>query len=167
MSPRGFTPAIAGDLGTVMMVGGLLGAVIIPPISDRQRKRKRFILWGIILAVPGLVGVTFATSYWLLMLSAFVLGFFLISTGPIGIQYAAEITQPTPEGTSNGLIQLFGQTSVVFVYIMQAMQDSSGAFTPGLLFSVGLMLVLVVLIFQLNDPLVPAPAAVPVPVPVE
>jgi len=165
--PRGFTPAIAGDLGTVMMVGGLLGAVIIPPISDRQRKRKRFILWGIILAVPGLVGVTFATSYWLLMLSAFVLGFFLISTGPIGIQYAAEITQPTPEGTSNGLIQLFGQTSVVFVYIMQAMQDSSGAFTPGLLFSVGLMLVLVVLIFQLNDPLVPAPAAVPVPVPVE
>ncbi len=40
------------------------------------------------------------------------------------MQYAAEITQPTPEGTSNGLIQLFGQASVIFVYIMEAPEKS-------------------------------------------
>ena len=34
------------------------------------------------------------------------------------MQYAAEVTYPTPEGTSNGLVQLCGQCSVVFVYIM-------------------------------------------------
>ena len=66
---------------------------------------------------------TFATSYGLVVASMLVLGFFLMSLAPIGYQYAAEITFPTPEGTSNGLIQLFGQASVVFVYIMEALKS--------------------------------------------
>jgi hypothetical protein len=68
------------------------------------------------------------------------------------LQYAAEITQPTPEGTSNGLIQLFGQASVVFVYVMEAMKSADGAFTPALLFAVALMALSVLLITQLKDP---------------
>ena len=151
--PRGFSPTDAGTVGAVMLLGGLLGAVMIPPISDKQQKRKRFLLFGFILAIPGLIGITFATSFWLLLASAFVLGFFLTSTSPIGMQYASEITQPTPEGTSNGLIQLFGQASVVFVYIMEAMKSKDGAFTPALLVAVGLMLVSVLVITQLKDPL--------------
>ncbi len=151
--PRGFTPTDAGTLGALMLVGGLLGAVALPPLSDKQHKRKRYLLLGILLAIPGLIGVTFATSFWLLLLSAFGLGFFLVSTSPIGMQYAAEITQPTPEGTSNGLIQLFGQASVVFVYIMGAMQSPDGAFTPALLLAAVLMLVSVGIITQLRDPL--------------
>ena len=150
--PRGFTPTDAGTLGAVLLVGGLLGAVIIPPFSDKQHKRKKFLLLGIVLSIPGLIGVTFATEYWLLLVSAFVLGFFLISTGPIGFQYAAEITFPTPEGTSNGLIQLFGQAAVVFVYIMDALKSPDGSFTPSLLLAVGLLIVSAAIITQLHDP---------------
>jgi MFS family permease len=151
--PRGFTPTDAGTVGALMLVGGLLGAVIIPPFSDRQHKRQRYLLLGISLAIPGLVGLTFATTAWLLFVSAFGLGFFLISTSPIGMQYAAEITQPTPEGTSNGLIQLFGQAAVVFVYIMEAMKSSDGSFTPALMLTLGLMVICVLIITQLKDPL--------------
>lgn len=150
--PRGFTPADAGTLGALLLAGGLLGAVVLPPFSDKQRKRRRYLLLGFILAIPGLIGVTFATQYWLLLVSAFAMGFFLVSTSPVGMQYAAEITQPTPEGTSNGLIQLFGQASVVFVYIMEAMKSADGAFTPALLFAVALMALSVLLITQLKDP---------------
>lgn len=150
--PRGFTPTDAGTVGALMLVGGLLGAVIIPPFSDRQHKRQRYLLLGISLAIPGLVGLTFATTIWLLFISAFSLGFFLISTGPIGMQYAAEITQPTPEGTSNGLIQLFGQAAVVFVYIMEAMKSPDGSFTPALMLTLGLMVICVLVITQLKDP---------------
>jgi MFS family permease len=150
--PRGFTPTDAGTVGALMLVGGLLGAVIIPPFSDRQHKRQRYLLLGISLAIPGLVGLTFATTIWLLFASAFSLGFFLISTGPIGMQYAAEITQPTPEGTSNGLIQLFGQAAVVFVYIMEAMKSPDGSFTPALMLTLGLMVICVLVITQLKDP---------------
>jgi len=150
--PRGFTPTDAGTMGALMLVGGILGAVIIPPFSDRQRRRKPYLFLGFCLAVPGLIGLTFATSTWLLFLSAFGLGFFLISASPVGTQYAAEIAQPTPEGTSNGLVQLCGQVSVVFVYVMAAMQSADGAFTPALLLSVGLMGIAILLITQLREP---------------
>jgi MFS family permease len=152
--PRGFTPTSAGALGALMLVGGILGAVVIPPFSDRQRKRQRYILLGILLAIPGLVGIAFATTYWLLLISAFSLGFFLVSANPVGMQYAAEITQPTPEGTSNGLIQLFGQVSVVFVYVMEALRSPDGSFTPALLLAIGLMILNVFIITQLKDPAV-------------
>ncbi len=150
--PRGFTPADAGTLGALMLAGGVLGAVVLPPFSDRQHKRQRYLLLGFAAAIPGLVGLTFAPSLWLLLLSGFILGFFLVSTSPIGMQYAAEITQPTPEGTSNGLIQLFGQASVVFVYIMEALKLSDGSFTPALLLAVSLMLFSLFLITRLHDP---------------
>lgn len=150
--PRGFTPNDAGTLGALMLFGGVLGAVAIPPFSDRQHKRQRYILLGFILAIPGLVGLMYATEAWLLFVSAFGLGFFLVSTSPIGMQYAAEITHPTPEGTSNGLIQLFGQASVVFVYIMEVLKSPDGAFTPALLLAVGLLLLSTILILQMKDP---------------
>ena len=150
--PRGFTPTDAGALGALMLVGGILGAVIIPPFSDKQRKRQPFILLGLLLAIPGLIGLTYATNSGLLFGSAFVMGFFLVSTSPIGMQYAAEVTQPTPEGTSNGLIQLFGQASVVFVYIMEAFKTSNGSFTPALLLAIGLLALSSLLVTQMRDP---------------
>lgn len=150
--PRGFSPTDAGTLGALMLVGGVLGAVSIPPFSDRQHKRIRFLLLGFVLAIPGLLGLTFANASWLLFLSAFWLGFFLVSVSPIGIQYVAEITQPTPEGTSAGLAQLFGQASVVFVYIMEAMQSSDGAFTPALLLAAGLLVVSALVVARMQDP---------------
>jgi MFS family permease len=149
--PRGFTPTDAGTLGALMLVGGILGAVVIPPFSDRQRKRQRYLLLGLGLALPGLAGLAFATSYALLLASAFTLGFFLVSTSPIGMQYAAEITFPTPEGTSNSLIQLFGQASVVFVYIMEAMRTADGSFTPSLLLAIVLLVVSLLLVTQMKD----------------
>ncbi len=69
-------------------------------------------------AILGLVGITYATSYWLLFASAFVLGFFLLSAGPVGFQYGAEVAYPAPEGTSNGLLLFMGQISgIVFIRV--------------------------------------------------
>ena len=79
------------------------------------------------------------------------MGFFLVSAMPIGMQYAAEITHPTPEGTSNGLIQLFGQGAVVFVYIMEVM-SRDGSFTSSLVMAAILLLVSAGISTQLKDP---------------
>jgi len=70
---------------------------------------------------------------------------------PIAMQYAAEITYPTPEGTSNGLMQLLGQAAVVFVYIMEALKTADGSFTPALLLAFGLLVVSVALVTQMKD----------------
>lgn len=150
--PRGFTPNDAGTLGALMIVGGVIGAVVIPALSDKQRMRQRYLYVAFIGAIPGMIGLTFAANAWLLFTSAFVMGFFLVSAMPIGMQYAAEITHPTPEGTSNGLMQLTGQGAVVFVYIMEAFKTADGSFTPALLLAVGLLVVSVALISQMKDP---------------
>jgi MFS family permease len=149
--PRGFSPEQAGVLGALFLAGGIAGAFILSALSDKQHKRQRYLLLGLGLAIPGLIGVTFATSFWLLVLSAFAMGFFMVSANPVGMQYAAEITYPTPEGTSNGVISLFGQASVIFVYLMEAMKTPDGSFTPALLLCLGLMLVCVVIATQLKD----------------
>jgi len=150
--PRGFTPTDAGTLGALMIVGGIIGAVAIPALSDKQHKRQLYLYVAFIGAIPGLIGLTFATNSALLLVSAFVLGFFLTSAMPIAMQYAAEVTHPTPEGTSNGLIQLFGQASVVFVFIMEAMRNSDGSFTPALLFAIGLLVISIFFVSKMKDP---------------
>lgn len=151
--PRGFTPIDAGTLGGLLVGGGIIGAIVFPILSDKQHKRQRYMLLGVALAIPGLVGVTFATTAWLLYASAFFMGFFLISVAPIGLQYVAEVTYPAPEGTSAGILQLFGQVSVVFVTIMELMQTAQGSFTPSLVLSIGLLVVLVLVITRMKDPL--------------
>jgi MFS family permease len=150
--PRGFSPEDAGTIGALMLFGGLLGAVIIPPFSDRQHKRKRYLMLGFALSIPGLIGLTYAETVWGLNISAFILGFFLVSSFPVGMQYAAEITHPTPEGTSNGLVQLCGQGAVVFVYLMEVMRTPEGSFTPSLLLSIALLLVCLFVITRMQDP---------------
>ena len=150
--PRGFTPTDAGTLGALMIVGGVIGAVVIPALSDKQHKRQRYLYVAFIGAIPGMIGLTFATTAWLLFTSAFAMGFFLVSAMPIAMQYAAEITHPTPEGTSNGLMQLTGQGAVVFVYIMEALKTSNGSFTPALLLAIGLLILSTVFVTQMKDP---------------
>jgi MFS family permease len=150
--PRGFTPTDAGTLGALMIVGGVIGAVALPALSDKYHKRQMFLFISFIGAIPGLIGLTFATSGILLFISAFVLGFFLTSAMPVIMQYTAEVTHPTPEGTSNGLIQLFGQASVVFVFFMEALKNSDGSFTPALLAAAGFLIVSLFFIWQMKDP---------------
>jgi MFS family permease len=150
--PRGFSPIDAGTVGALMLAGGVIGAVVLPPFSDKQHKRRIYLVAGFLLAIPCLVGLTYASNPIFLFISSFFLGFFLVGVSPIGIQYAAEITHPTPEGTSNGLIQLFGQASVVFVYGMEATKASDGTFTPSLLIATALLILSVLLSTQLPDP---------------
>ena len=99
-----------------------------------------------------MLGVAFVSSTLLLYAFAAVLGFFLVAVLPLGMQYSAEITNPTPEGTSNGLIQLCGQVSVVYVAVMAALRTSSGSFTVSLLLSAALLVGCALVVSRLKDP---------------
>lgn len=133
--PRGFTPDDAGLTGGLMIIGGIIGALIMPYISDKIQKRKLFIIIALIGAFVGLAGITFAQNYALLMISSFVLGYFLLSAGPIGFQFGAEITYPASEGTSNGLLILAGQISGIgFIFGMEIMKNHvTGSMTKPLI----------------------------------
>lgn len=150
--PRGFGPSEAGTLGAVMLVSGVLGAVAIPALSDKTGRRKPFIALSAALAIPGLAGLAFARGFAPLCAAAGVFGFFLTSVLPTGMQYASETALPTPEGTSNGLIQLFGQASVVFVYLMEALRTDDGSFTVSIMAACASLFACALLALTLAEP---------------
>lgn len=113
-----------GLIGGLMLIGGILGAVILPTLSDKMRKRKIFLVICLAGMVPGVFGMAFAgslstdpaTIYQLTQISSFILGFFVMSAGPIGFQYAAEISYPAPESASQSILLWVGQiTGLIFV----------------------------------------------------
>ena len=151
--PRGFSITQAGNIGGLMIAGGIIGALILPSFSDRYRKRTPFIVIALAGATLGLTGITFATSFGLLLVAAFLLGFFLLSAGPIGFQYGAEVTYPTPEGTTNGLLLLMGQISgIIFIFGMDSFKSpGSGSMTSSLVVLIGLMVLSLFLSTRLKE----------------
>jgi len=143
LGPRGFTAEQAGITGGLMIIGGIFGALIIPMLSDSRKKRIPFILIALAGSTLGLAGITFATNYTLLLVSGTVFGFFLLSSGPIGFQYGAEVTYPVSEGTSNGFLLMMGQVSgIAFIFGMDAFKDAgTGSMAMPLIIMTGLMLV--------------------------
>jgi len=153
LKPRGFSATQAGITGGLMILGGIVGALIIPMLSDHYRKRTPFIIVALAGATLGLTVITFAASYWAVLAAGATLGFFLLSSGPIGFQYGAEITYPASEGTSNGMLLLMGQISgIAFIFGMDSFKSSlSGSMTNPLIVLIGLMVLSLLLSTRLKE----------------
>ena len=109
----------AGTIGAAMLGAGVLGALVVSIISDKLSKRRSVLMFCLVALLPGLAGFTFFTSYIPLLISSAVFGFFLMGAAPVGYQYAAELSHPAPESTSQGLIILAGQISgIIFITSM-------------------------------------------------
>lgn len=130
-----------GLIGGLMLIGGILGASILPILSDKFRKRKVFLVICIAGMVPGIFGLTFAgnlasdpeTIYTISLAASFILGFFIMSAGPLGFQYAAEVSHPAPESTSQGMLLWVGQvTGLIFV---AGMSVESNRYLPAFMVS--------------------------------
>jgi MFS family permease len=183
-----------GLIGVAMIFGGVIGAVVVPALSDKYRKRKPFIVLCAALMIPGIVGLALVKNlnpynytwrvtekpsgtdvtvrsdiphptfrptvsgryvfdfalaskrggdelerrtvtidafqgqmmlldgterddgiigaiYIAALAAAFIFGFAVMSAGPLGFQYAAEVSHPAPEAASQGALLLVGQIS--------------------------------------------------------
>jgi MFS family permease len=149
--PSGIAPDEAGSLGGLLLGGALIGAIGFSLASDRLRRRKPFLVVGVCCAAPSVAGAAWATSYAGYAVAFVALGIFLVGAAPILFQYAAEITLPAPEGTSNGLLNLAGQLSVVFVYAMPRLRSGDGSFTVPLLAAAALLAASLVLVAGLPE----------------
>jgi MFS family permease len=126
-----------GLIGGLMLIGGIIGAIILPILSDLYKKRKLFLVICVVGMIPGIAGITFApiltggqgvhpeAAHTMALVSSFILGFFVMSAGPIGFQYAAEISAPAPESTSQGLMLWVGQLSGIIMVTGMSMNNKS------------------------------------------
>ena len=107
----GYAPTATepGVIGSLIIGGGIIGAVGLSALSDHFRKRKIFIIIAMASGIVLLPIFFFVDVTIVRYITSFFAGFFLISLLPIGLTYAAEITHPLPEETSNGLLMWIGQ----------------------------------------------------------
>jgi len=149
--PKGMGIDQAGLIGGLLMIGGIVGFFILPPISDRTRKRKPVFMIGALISVPFLVLMAFVNGFGLLAVVTFLMGLFIMGVIPVALQYATEICYPAPEGTSMGLFTLAGQISVVAVTAMGWSNEVYGSFTPSLLVFAVAMVIGVVLLSIMKE----------------
>lgn len=125
---RGITPAEAGIIGAAFVVAGVIGAIVLPIISDKMGVRIRFLLIAVSLLVPLYLGLTFVKSFMVLVVIAAVAGFSIMGVAPILFQHSSEVAYPAQEGTSLGMILLMGQISgALFVLLFEAISGASGS----------------------------------------
>jgi FLVCR family feline leukemia virus subgroup C receptor-related protein len=196
-----------GLIGVAMILGGVVGAVVVPSLSDKFRRRKPFIVLCAALMIPGTLGLALVknlnpyryswsvaeapagavvavrsdiphpafrpavpgryvfdfalsskkdgselerhavtitaiagqmllldgterddgiigTIYLAALIAALVFGFAVMSAGPLGFQYAAEVSHPAPEAASQGALLLVGQVSGILFTAGMSMRNN-------------------------------------------
>jgi sugar phosphate permease len=129
LSPNGFTTIQTGTIGGVMIGGGIVGAVIIPLLSDKFKRRKPFLILATL--VGGIVMYPFLNtrSITLTIVLGAMVGFFVISLLPIILQMTTEIVGERLTGTATGLLMLTGSVgAVVVIYLMEAIKNMTNSF---------------------------------------
>ncbi|WP_246070502.1 MFS transporter [Paenibacillus kobensis] len=152
VTPRGLTSEQAGIVGAVFIVAGIIGAVILPVLSDKFRVRVPFFIGAIAVLIPAYAGLTFARGELLLAGIAGIAGFMIMGAAPILFQHGSEAAYPIPEGASLGFILLMGQISgTAFVYLFETTADAFDSIVWPMLAFVVMTAALLPLAFRMKE----------------
>jgi len=152
VTPRGFDATDAGLLGGLMLIGGIIGCVIMSFLSDKYKKRKILLIISILVATTSLFIITFSADPIILYLFSFLLGYGILSAGPVALEYAVDLTKPIPEATSNGMLMMIGQVGgIIFILFFEGFTTPLGDYFPTLLLESIFLLAVLVIAFFLKE----------------
>ncbi len=153
LAPRGFDATDAGIIGGLLLIGGIVGCVVMSALSDKFKKRKLLLIISIIIATISLFIITppITTDPILLYLFNFLLGFGILSAGPVALEFAVDLTKPVPEATSNGMLMMVGQIGgIIFILFFEGF-TLGGDYFPALLLESIFLLGALILVFFLKE----------------
>ncbi len=125
-----------GILGIAMFAGGMVGATILPALSDRYRRRKLFFVFCNVCSIPGFALLFLATRIAttavgetvLAVVGCSIIGLSLLAAIPIGSQYAAELGAGVGEEVIQSLLLLSSQAACAFILVITLL--ASELFAP-------------------------------------
>lgn len=151
-APRGLTAIEVGNLGGLLILGGIIGATVMSILADKLRKRALLIKISSLIAVASFFILSFANTTISLYFSGFLLGFGLLSVGPVLLEYSVDVTDPVPEASSNGMLMVIGSISgILFILGFEGFTTPSGDYLPALIVLSILSLVSFLLSLFLKD----------------
>jgi MFS family permease len=152
LEPFGISITDAGIIGGVFIVGGIIGSIVIPALSDKTGRRKPFLVGELLISAAALMIFVTGGSFMFLLAGALVLGFFLMPSLTIGLQVSAELVGSSMTGTAASVLWLFSQIgSVVFIVLMESVKTTFGSFQYSIIVLVVLDLVAALLCSQVME----------------
>jgi len=144
---HGFSSSFASFVASALIIGGIIGAGILPGLSERIGLRKPFLILAAAVTVPMGFLIGFVGVKALNLAGAFFLGFFLLSALPVTFTIVGEMEEIGPlfAGSAVGTLMALGNIgSLVIPLGMEALKRSAGE-TPDYRLSLVLLFVLAVL----------------------
>ncbi|WP_218043499.1 sugar porter family MFS transporter [Lentilactobacillus dabitei] len=105
-----------GWVVSAVLLGAILGAAVIGPMSDRFGRRKLVLLSAIIFFV-GAIGSAFSPEFWTLILSRIILGMAVGAASALIPTYLAELSPADKRGSMSSLFQLMVMTGIFLAYV--------------------------------------------------
>lgn len=106
-----------GWVVSAVLLGAILGAAVIGPMSDRFGRRKLVLLSAIIFFI-GALGSAFSPEFWTLILSRIILGMAVGTASALIPTYLAELSPADKRGSMSSLFQLMVMTGIFIAYVI-------------------------------------------------
>lgn len=127
LKPNGIDAEEAGMVGAFLILGGILGSVIIPTLSDRSKKRKPFLLACCVAALALLYPLCVSHSLTTVYLLGGLMGFFFLPGYALLLSMCEELAGSEKAGAATGVLMLAGNAGAVVVIILMPLVNSEGS----------------------------------------
>ena len=119
----------AGVAGGILIIGGIIGAIVIPTISDKIGKIKYFVLADIGIGAVMLHVIGFSSNFIIIIIACFIIGFFLMSSLPLVLELSSRIAGRGMEGRASSMLWFFSQLgSIVLIAVVEPIKSIFGSY---------------------------------------
>jgi sugar phosphate permease len=127
-------------VGGALILGGIVGAVVIPALSDRARRRKPFLLVCAAAAMITVHPLGTSGRYPVLLAAGLLHGFFFMPAFALLLEMCSQLAGARSAGAATGLLTLAGNAGgVVVIVAMPAIKGDGPDFHPAVMLLVALL----------------------------
>lgn len=136
----------AGMIGGLLIFGGIAGAIVIPALSDKFKKRKPFLVSCAVFALALTYPLSTGNHFTTLAILGFSLGFFFLPGYALLLEMSEELAGEKRAGSATGLLMLLGNAGgVVVVIAMEAVKGQNQSWLNSIYLMLGLLAMTIVL----------------------
>ncbi len=147
IKPNGINAEEAGMVGAFLIIGGIVGSIIIPTLSDKFKVRKPFLIMCCLAALGVLYHLCTLNSLTTVYILGGLMGFFFLPGYALFLSMCEEIAGNEKAGAATGLLMLAGNAgAVVTIVLMPVVNGESPVWTNAVYLLFLLMVITLVLI---------------------
>lgn len=148
LAPHGIDAEQAGLVGGAILGGGIIGAIVIPALSDFSKRRKPYLLVSVLGALATLYPLCTSGSYSALLFYGGLHGFFFLPAFALLLDMCAFVAGARSAGAATSLVTLTGNAGGVLVALaVPLVKGRSHDFESSILMMVALLALALVLAF--------------------